>query len=498
MPDPNRKRKSEGDRLREETEARASHEAAVKKAKTKRAADDAEEETKRLARMMEGRSLSVPGECGDGNFYISFIQMGQGDCAIVSTPGGATLMIDCGSDATESSREPYDPDKDPDKNKDKAQTKSYLDRIRGVIHHPRHLAKAKQLDYLVFTHPNTDHYNQIDQGLLTGTLVDPETRVKTNTYLDIGVLYHSDDSTAYNLQIDKNNLSAWLLARMGHNPSLTRRVRLLHVVTRPAPGKGEAVKKSTAGATAKGDIDTDNFEIDTVESPTEEANLKGITETIMSKVNDTDVTSTLTPTVNKLDAEGGYVIHTEPNCTITLLAAGVLYNYRNDPSDYTNRGSVVTLIEVFDKRILVCGDATTSTEQYIRFKRTNRTVESERIKNLAILQVGHHGSVTSSHHKFVTATNAQYVVVSTGYKVEKDSLPKAKIISRYRNAQKTAGRTATAHDVAMWYTGAGNFYFRTPLASAAVPIYTTGTNLTQCFKIDKDTKQVVYLNEAGR
>ncbi|MEU8195809.1 hypothetical protein AB0C10_18685 [Microbispora amethystogenes] len=491
-----RKRISEADKLKAENEAWLDHTEAVKKAKTKRAADDAEEETKRLARMAENRAvLAVSGERGDGNFYISFVQMGQGDCAIMTTPAGNTLMVDCGSDATEADREPYDP-KTEGTDRSAAQSRKYLERIRGVIHHPRHLGKAKQLDYLIFTHPNTDHYNKIDDGLYTGTLVNEETGVKINTYLGIGVLYHSDDTTAYSLQIDGDNLTGWLLQRMNDNPSLTRRVTLMHEVTRPgAAKKGKAVKKTASDVVAAGSLDTDNFEVDSVESPTEEANLAGITETIVSTVNGGRVASAATPTVGRLDAQGGYVIHTETDCTVTLLAAGVRYNYRNDPSDFTNRGSVITLVEVFGKKILICGDGTTSTEQYIRYDRLKRATESDRVKNLAILQVGHHGSVTSSHHKFVTGANAEVVVVSTGYRVEKDSLPKGKIISRHRNVQVTAGRAAKDHEIGMWVTGKGNHYFLTPLPTAKVPLYTTGTNGSLCFKIDKTTRALVFLNE---
>ncbi|WP_182880037.1 hypothetical protein [Microbispora sp. H10949] len=496
MPQKRRRSISEADRLLAESESWLDHAETVKKAKTKRKADNAAEESKRLARMAENRAvLAAPGERGDGNFYISFVQMGQGDCAIMTTPAGNTLMVDCGSDATESDREPYDPKVDGT-DRSAAKSKKYLERIRGVIHHPRHLGRARQLDYLIFTHPNTDHYNKIDDGLYTGTVTDEKTGVRINTYLGIGVLYHSDETAAYSLQIGSDNLTGWLLQRMDDNPSLTRKVLLMHTVTRPsAPKKGKAVKKTTPGVLAAGSLDADNFEVDSLESAAEEANLAGITETIVSTVNGDEVASAATPTVGRLDARGGYVIHTETDCTVTLLAAGVHYNYRNDPSDFTNRGSVITLVEVFGKKILICGDGTTSTEQYIRYERLERATESDRVKNLAILQVGHHGSVTSSHHKFVAGANAEFVVVSTGYRVEKDSLPKGRIISRHRNVQNAAGRTAKDHEIGMWVSGSGTHYFLTPLPTAKVPLYTTGTNGSLCFKIDKATRALVFLNE---
>lgn len=71
---------------------------------------------------------------------IHFINVGQGDCTLVRCPGGETILIDCGS-----SRET-----------DPGAVKSYLD---------AQLAGDPEIDLLVVTHPDADHYNLLPNAL---------------------------------------------------------------------------------------------------------------------------------------------------------------------------------------------------------------------------------------------------------------------------------------------------------------------------------------------
>jgi beta-lactamase superfamily II metal-dependent hydrolase len=419
-------------------------------------------------------------------FYITFVQMGQGDCAIMTTPAGKTIMVDCGSDATEATREG-------------GTAASYNARVAGVVQGPLHL-KGKGLDVLIVTHPNSDHYNKLETALLVSVAGKGTAAVRN--YVPIGKAYHSRAITMYSAANYRSafnevrKLDGWLteITKDGN----VRSVTLNHKVTKVEP-PDEETKETTAAATSTPPFDFANLTAWQTDSAANTA-----LETLLAKTTFTLVptaavgTATLTgckadPAVDELDADGGLLIHKEDNCTVTLLAAGVDYDYRCDGSDDTNRGSIVTLVEVYGKKILICGDATESTEYYLRWKRSDRAQTNTRLQNLTILQAGHHGSDTSSHHEFLNWTNAAHVVVSSGYAVMKDSLPKATIMTRHRTVLNLAVPVGVAkdHAVAMWVTGGG---FSHVSRNATQRLHVTGSNGSLCYEIKKDGT-VTFVND---
>ena len=69
-----------------------------RKAKKAKEEEDAVKERQRLweERQAEirGRHPDPVGDCGDGNLYVAFVEVGQGDFAVMSTPGGKVIVFD--------------------------------------------------------------------------------------------------------------------------------------------------------------------------------------------------------------------------------------------------------------------------------------------------------------------------------------------------------------------------------------------------------------------
>lgn len=88
--------------------------------------------------------------------------------------------------------------------------------------------------------------------------------------------------------------------------------------------------------------------------------------------------------------------------------------------DMLNANSNIYLITLNNKNLLFMGDATSKTEQYILNKYINQN-ENENIKNklqnLYIYQVGHHGSNTSTSENFISKINSCYAIISASKKV---------------------------------------------------------------------------------
>lgn len=88
--------------------------------------------------------------------------------------------------------------------------------------------------------------------------------------------------------------------------------------------------------------------------------------------------------------------------------------------DILNANSNVYLITLDNKNLLFMGDATTETEKYILSKylknKSNEDIRNK-LKNLYIYQIGHHGSNTSTSEKFISNINSCYAIISASKKV---------------------------------------------------------------------------------
>ncbi len=77
-----------------------------------------------------------------GEFGLTFLYMGQGDCTLIKCPDGRNIMIDCGSSR-------HDGD---------------LEEIKDLLRQKDAIEAGQDLDALIITHPDKDHVNQL--GLL--------------------------------------------------------------------------------------------------------------------------------------------------------------------------------------------------------------------------------------------------------------------------------------------------------------------------------------------
>ena len=389
-----RKRQNDGDRpdqkrprTRSQTKPqRDAEQAAILEAARKHA----EELRLRREEALKKQPATPAGNRGDGSLHISFLQMGQGDCCLIATPKGRVIMIDCGSDS-----------------KDSEDNAVYTKRIKDSIYTEKFLKNQNEIDILILTHPDTDHYDKAKEVLKDNVIIHN--------------VYHSAKFPDYSA----GQTSTWISSRT-----------------------------------------------------TDPSFIKAVTHNLLTfgfiRINDKDVLNAdETNTVDRLDGKGGIRIVDEENCKIAILASNVDQLYVNDNSNTTNRGSVVTLIEIFDQKLLICGDATRSTEHYLLKN------HGDRLANLCVLQAPHHGSNnTSSSQEFVDKTKPINVVMSAGKKVDKDHLPSEDTIVRYENRQALSKRSEVPeHEIFYWEKGRMGSYSNTSKFTKRA-VYITGSNGT--------------------
>ncbi len=317
-----------------------------------------EEQLKKEQEALEKIPKAKKGSRKDGNLYISFVKMGQGDCTLISTPEGKLIMIDCGSDSI------------GEEKKD-----DYKRRVHDTIYSGKFLRDIRHIDHLILTHSDTDHHNKLGDAAIFKT----DTRAHQ--------LHHSGKLSSYG-----GSAKTW--------------------ISKTKPTKTCAVTLNSASTIKKQEIVKEKY------------------------------------------------------CRVSLLASNV--TNKNNKED-KNSGSIVTLIEAFGKRILVCGDATTSTEAFLLKNHTNA------VKGLDAIQVPHHGSATtSSCDEFVKQVTPKLAIVSAKKKDTSHHLPRKEALNKYR---KHAAKIKNKRQIFFWekkkngsIRHASEFYEK--------DIYTTGSNGT--------------------
>ncbi|RVX45801.1 beta-lactamase superfamily II metal-dependent hydrolase [Nonomuraea polychroma] len=372
---------------------------------------DAADRSRRDAEALRARLAAIPvpvppgGGRGDGNFYLAFVKVGQGDCTVMTTPGGKVVLIDCGTLAA-----------------DRESDEAYVKRVKGILTDRMFLGNTTKLDILILTHPDRDHFNQLK-------------RVVPNN-VEAHTVYHS-------LKFDKYHRAQAWVRRTVIRESLIKRVDL-------GPDKSGKHKALLAG----------------VAIPKADATNK----------------------IERLDTDGGLTVVAENDCTVTLVAAGVDNDFAETEGEIanelqTNAASIVTLVEVHGKKILLCGDATFDTEDYMI-----GSGMKNRISGVDYINAPHHGSVeTSSSQSFVDHVRPrERVVVSAAFfGNSRHHLPSRTIVQRWVDRFARNGRTAdtTPHEVSVWDLTVTRS-FPTPL-EIAQPVYSTGSHDTQYVVIRK-------------
>ncbi|MGI8331305.1 ComEC/Rec2 family competence protein [Actinomadura scrupuli] len=293
----------------------------------------------------------------------------------------------------------------------------FTSRLKAILNGPKFMKDHDVIDVLITTHGDVDHYNKL-------TAVLPDTVKIDNWYYSGSVNDYSEGATS---SFIKSHLSKGGSAK-------------------------EVVLNNDAAHAAPG----------------------------VSQINKTDVPlAGAGQTIDRLDAMGGIRIIDEVDggksvCTVTILAAGVVHSYTADASNPKNRGSIVTLVEANGAKILMVGDATVNTEQFLL-----NTGAANRIGNMTVAQAGHHGSInTSSSVVFMKKVNPEMVVMSAGWKIPKDHLPSEAVVSRYVDLLETAGRpTIDSHETFYWSPAAMGSYVAGSVFSE-YPVFSTGSRDT--------------------
>ncbi|GAB2857475.1 hypothetical protein GCM10022221_66340 [Actinocorallia aurea] len=328
------------------------------------------------------------GTRGDGNFYLSILPVGQGDCTIMMSPQGRFIMIDCGTTAT-----------------DGTGTKS-LEECREILGQPRFMLNHQRVHALIMTHPDKDHYCWIPA-------IFEETAAVYES------VYHSQELSSYACDHGVN-----MMKHLRERGASARRVQ--HCLDR----NGDPVR------TLRG-------------RPIPQDDRKGNLGEPAFMVGDV---------IRILDEE---------HCKVDILAAGVTRSRDDDGADPDNIGSIVTLITAFSERILIVGDATFSTEDYLM------NHHRAKIQDLELIQVGHHGSeVTSSQERYIALTNPNTAVICAAATSGKNHLPSMDVVMNWEiSMRRLRNRVVDDHPVPCWSAGSNRSY------PTNQPIWSTGTTV---------------------
>ena len=310
----------------------------------------------------------------EGKFQIAFISVGQGDCCLVTCPDGQHIMIDCGSKSFE----------------EEGQGLRYAwATLRGTWGLGRPGTKQNRLSAVILTHPDQDHYNQVDYMIGHS----PEANA-----IPVSEVYFSDVNTARTDYKD-GPLGPYHAGKCGSTLIDVCGARTLYRVTLRA---GTQALHTWSPATKKEFshedelIDGDRVRVVEGEFPESDDDDDGVEST---------------------------------DWEVSIIAGNVLRTATdNSDTDGRNAASLVTLVRFGTEKVLICGDATRSTQDYLY----NTFKNTDAIKNLEMLHVPHHGSsVTSCTADFVKLLRPKRVVITVKSDEHTHHLPGTDVIDAY-------------------------------------------------------------------
>lgn len=102
-----------------------------------------------------------------------------------------------------------------------------------------------------------------------------------------------------------------------------------------------------------------------------------------------------------------------------------LYFLQTDVYESENDNSIVTYLNIHNKKFMFMGDASINVEKKI--------LEKYKVTNIDFLKVGHHGSDTSSSKDFINSVNPKYSIISVG-KNNRYGHPKESVLKTIKNS----------------------------------------------------------------
>lgn len=342
-------------------------------------------------------------------FDIHFIAMGQGDGCFIRCPDGTTLMFDCGSKSFSSDEEMFN-----------AQLLLRSRSMAGV---------SRKLDALILSHPDPEHYNRawelfgpVDWTGSSFDVGDETFENYTDASLGIREIYFSGagDSSSGKLPLfyyNQNGAAETLQKRLG--------VEYFHEAT--FNGTNSLATWST----------DDLFASPTTSDETLPDIFSGITDSGTNWA-----VSIVAANVAQQTSE---------NIELSDEAGNAL----QDTASADNASSLVLLLKFGDKKALLCGDATFSTERFLidQYGDDENAFDPNLLKDVDLVQVANHGGAScSSSPDFVNLVNPKQVVVSVGENEQIHQFPKYKALERWLGALTGNGLddTEAAHNVDYW------------------------------------------------
>ncbi|RTQ50299.1 MBL fold metallo-hydrolase [Hymenobacter gummosus] len=325
-------------------------------------------------------------------FTFIFVEMGQGDCTLVQCPDGRVVVVDCGSTNAKEANDKY-------------WIQAYL-QLRTWTR-----TRSNKIDALILTHPDADHHNQVVtffQALTwSGNVTLPDGTVLTKPAggkVDIDTIYVS------NAVSDTSPLGHYTGAALNTNvySHYFNTSTVYEVTSNTTKSKGNVLKRWTKAS---------NF-----------GTLAGTQSITGNKV-------------NVLSGGTG-----AQSWSIDILAGNVPGGYGKvkDLATEDNARSLITLFTMGTRKVLLCGDATLSTEKFLL------DAHAATISDVDLIMVPHHGSAYASGWDFVKKTNPSAGVVSVGFLEHSFRLPRYSILERWLETIEKKGATIADHDIDYW------------------------------------------------
>ncbi|WP_223066189.1 ComEC/Rec2 family competence protein [Paenibacillus caui] len=326
-------------------------------------------------------------------FKLCFIAMGQGDCCIVQCPDKRIVVVDCG------------------RTSNRYGNLNYLTEGKALL---REFAaeNKNRVDALILTHSDADHHNLVSEFFSESVIFS-------------SVTYPSSGNTATNVKFGKLGIQEIYISNAAANDS---------------------VLGNYTGGNLNNYIYANFFSTSavyevTINNPDDSKNSMSVWKNSDNFRNKQEIKSIAGKKLTVLNGK------TDNKSWSVSLIAGNVPRYYDGVADFAtedNAKSLITLIELDGKKVLLTGDATTSTEEFLL------KCNSPQIQNMELIQVPHHGSEFASTKKFVNSVNPKSAVVSVGFLEHSYKLPKYKVLERWLKKVEQKGFNLAYHDIDYW------------------------------------------------
>ncbi len=341
-------------------------------------------------------------------FQFLFFSMGQGDCCIITCPDGRHIMVDCGSRPPE-----------PDNSVHQVQQMLRGNWVFGLDY-----SVGAKLEALILTHPDLDHINKVTE-ILGG--LNPTTRRPQEYIVSLpGGSTRTDTFEA--IPVDKVFFSDFNRARAGFIGS-------------PLGMYG------ANGAGGCNHTIYNNLSVRELHCVSLSAGVKTV-DRWTPPFGESEHTSSI------LDVPEVTVARAADGSWSVSIIAGNVPRDRDDNSDNDGRNaaSLVTLVRNGTQKIMLCGDASISTERYIKNHYNDVYLAGlrENLATIDLISVPHHGSdTTSSHDAFVDLVQPKMAVVSCRRHDQIFHLPAHDTVQKYLNYAED-GEIGEDHAIQWW------------------------------------------------